>query len=312
MFLLTALARACEIRSMGTLKRRKRSYLRNSLSPRELAAALGVSESSLKRWADEGRLAAERTVGGHRRIAVAEAVRFVREAGLSVRRPELLGLPSSAGLADSGSGDDVVDGLHGALVADRAEEARSLIISLYVEGRGLGWIFDVPVREALARVGDLWEHDAAGVFLEHRATETCLGALSELRLLVPAPAEDAPVALGSGWAGDPYLVPSAMAALVLAEAGYAVRNLGADTPPGAMLAAVRHYRPRLVWQSFSAPPKSPRDAAAAMRVLAESLSGGHLLIGGRGSTALVLPPHPAIQRVQTMTELAAFARGAAV
>jgi MerR family transcriptional regulator, light-induced transcriptional regulator len=297
---------------MRTLKRQKRSQIGKSLSPRELAVALGVSESSLKRWADEGRLAAERTVGGHRRIAVAEAVRFVRETGLTVRRPDLLGLPSSAGVTIRHDRDEVVDRLHSALAADRAEEARSLIVSLYVGGGALGWIFDGPVREALARVGDLWEHDAAGVFLEHRATETCLSALSELRLLVPPPAEDAPVALGSGWTGDPYLVPSTMAALVLAEAGYAVRNLGADTPLGAMLAAVRHYRPRLVWQSFSAPPKNTRDAAAAMRVLAESLGGGHLLIGGRGSAALSLPPHPAIQRVATMTELAAFARGAAV
>jgi len=37
------------------------------LSPRELAEALGVSESSLKRWVDAGKIAASRTEGGHRR-----------------------------------------------------------------------------------------------------------------------------------------------------------------------------------------------------------------------------------------------------
>jgi MerR family transcriptional regulator, light-induced transcriptional regulator len=295
---------------MDTRKRQIRSRRTEHLSPRALAAALGVSESSLKRWADEGRLVAERTVGGHRRIAVSEAVRFVRHSGLAVRRPELLGLPAP-GVSHGRAVDDVADRLHAALASDRWEEARSLIVSLYVEGPGLGWIFDGPVREALARVGSLWQHDEAGVFLEHRATETCLAALAELRLLVPPPPDGAPLALGGGCAGDPYLVPSAMAALVLAEAGYAVRNLGADTPPQAMLAAVRHYRPRLVWQSFSAPPKNARDAAAAILALADAVGAGHLVIGGRGSAGLVLPPHPAIQRMDSMTELAAFARGAA-
>ena len=46
------------------------------LSPRQLAVAIGVSESSLKRWADDGRLAVERTAGGHRRIPLPEAVRW--------------------------------------------------------------------------------------------------------------------------------------------------------------------------------------------------------------------------------------------
>jgi excisionase family DNA binding protein len=55
--------------------------MQNTLSPRELAAAVGVSESSLKRWADEGRVKVARTAGGHRRIELAEAVRFIRQSG---------------------------------------------------------------------------------------------------------------------------------------------------------------------------------------------------------------------------------------
>jgi MerR family transcriptional regulator, light-induced transcriptional regulator len=305
---------------MPKSNRPKRS---SHLSPRELAAALGVSESSLKRWADDGRLVADRTAGGHRRIAVAEAVRFVREAGLPVRWPELLGHASSQAEPDVASKtgvaseahvaskpDVVTERLHAALAADRGEEARGIIVSAYVGGRGLGSLFDGPVRDALARIGDVWEHDEAGIFLEHRATETCLAALAELRLLLPPVPADAPVALGGGGAGDPYQVPSAMAAVILAEAGYAVRNLGADTPPEALLAAVRHYRPRLVWQSFSAVPRNSREAAASVLRLADAVGEGRVVIGGRGSRGLPLASHPGIDRIDSMTELAAFARGA--
>ncbi|MEO7732315.1 MAG: helix-turn-helix domain-containing protein, partial [Kofleriaceae bacterium] len=62
------------------------------LSPHDLAAALGVSESSLKRWIDAGRIRATRTEGGHRRVSIADALAFVRETHAPVARPELLGL----------------------------------------------------------------------------------------------------------------------------------------------------------------------------------------------------------------------------
>ena len=53
--------------------------MKSVLSPKELAAAIGVSESTLKRWADDGLIVFSRTAGGHRRIRLAEAIRFIRE-----------------------------------------------------------------------------------------------------------------------------------------------------------------------------------------------------------------------------------------
>jgi MerR family transcriptional regulator, light-induced transcriptional regulator len=292
---------------MSTLKRAKRAT--PYLSPRTLAAALGVSESSLKRWADEGRLTAERTAGGHRRIRVAEAVRFIRRAGLSVVKPELLGVELSEPSTGGERGASAGERLYIALVEDRWSEARSLIVSLYLDGSGPGWIFDGPVREALARVGELWKHDPSGIFLEHRAVDTCLRALQELRQMIPPPPADAPVALGGGFADDVYLLPSTMAAMVLADAGWEAWNLGADTPVEATIAAIRHYRPRMVWQSFSATPRHPREAAAGLERIAAALEQGTLVVGGRGADSLPLPARPTLHRIGSMAELAAFARG---
>ena len=49
-----------------------------ALASGPLVDALGVSESSVKRWVDGGDLVAQRTAGGHRRIARGEALRFAR------------------------------------------------------------------------------------------------------------------------------------------------------------------------------------------------------------------------------------------
>ena len=69
------------------------------LSPADLAESLGLSVSTLKRWTDKGVLRVERTPGGHRRIAVSEALRFVRESGLRPVMPHRLGLPELGGLS---------------------------------------------------------------------------------------------------------------------------------------------------------------------------------------------------------------------
>jgi excisionase family DNA binding protein len=44
------------------------------VTPKQVAQAINVSESSLKRWCDQGLLTAIRTAGGHRRLALAAAL----------------------------------------------------------------------------------------------------------------------------------------------------------------------------------------------------------------------------------------------
>src|ERR1051325_8674833 len=58
------------------------------LTSKEAARVLGVSEASVKRWADSGLLPMEKTAGGHRRFRP-EDVAVVRRAGLNVDESRL-------------------------------------------------------------------------------------------------------------------------------------------------------------------------------------------------------------------------------
>jgi diguanylate cyclase (GGDEF)-like protein/PAS domain S-box-containing protein/excisionase family DNA binding protein len=68
-----------------------------SITLGEAAEALGVSASTLRRWADAGRIRVVRTAGGHRRFPTAE-VRRLAAASSTLRRPVLRGaqLPVTA------------------------------------------------------------------------------------------------------------------------------------------------------------------------------------------------------------------------
>ena len=54
-----------------------------ALTTQEVARLLSVSEATIKRWAEEGLIQSEKTVGGHRRFGLAEIARFKRERGAS-------------------------------------------------------------------------------------------------------------------------------------------------------------------------------------------------------------------------------------
>lgn len=270
------------------------------LSPRQLAQALGVSESSLKRWVDAGKIAAARTDGGHRKIAFAEAVRFIRETGAPLAHPEFLDMPEIAVAQQRALEGD--DRLYTYLVAGDAVAARGWLLSRYLGGASVEELADGAVREAMHSLGELWRHDEGGVFVEHRGTDICLQALAQLRNTFE-PRAEAPFAIGGAPEDDPYLLPTFLAAMVVASAGMRAVNIGPDTPIAAMQAAVAHYSPRLVWISASTPlpAQQAREIAAWIATVPATV-----LVGGRESGRIAREGD--IRTCDSMTELASVAR----
>ncbi|MEA2221630.1 MAG: hypothetical protein QOH83_6 [Solirubrobacteraceae bacterium] len=75
-----------------------------TLSLGQAAHVLGISTTTARRWADDGRLGATRTAGGHRRFSSSEVRRLLSERGspaIAPTEPPRRTLPSLAGLAES-------------------------------------------------------------------------------------------------------------------------------------------------------------------------------------------------------------------
>lgn len=268
------------------------------LSTRELSQALAVSESSLKRWIDGGKIAASRTEGGHRRIELSEALRFVRDSGTPIVRPDLLDLPEVAIARPR-----LVDYLR----AGDAAGARGWLAARYLEGATIAELADGPIRDAMQALGELWRHDESGVFVEHRATDACLQAIAHLRGMMPPVSPRAPCAVGGAPAGDPYLIASQLAAMVAAENGMRAVNLGPDVPAPALDRAVTDMGARLVWISVSA-PLAPARAGALHRAIEALPRSVAVVVGGREAAGLRLPER--VHRSSAMADLVAVVRSA--
>jgi len=313
--------------------------MKQVLSPKELALAIGVSESSLKRWADDGLIRVRRTAGGHRRIPIAEAIRFLRETEATLVRPEILGLPDVEAVSgDLPAREEEAGRLHAYLRDGHARRARGLILSMYLEGRSVADICDGPIRQAMQRIGELWRQGPEGIFIEHRAVDICAQAINLLRSTFPAapgsaPARAAagiadddddadadehsggrPVAVGGAPAGDPYMLPSLMAAASLEAEGFRAVNLGPNSPAEALLLAARHHQADLVWLSASAEGLPPADLAGQIHTLLKGLSeiGLSLIIGGAALERIQPPTAANLHIGRSMAELVAFAKGIAL
>ena len=103
----------------------------------EAALACGVSASTVRRWADTGRIAVVRTSGGHRRFPVAELRRLNGEAAA---RPSVRAVVLPA---------DALPALEALLLSASGELSAAVTRNLY-DGSTQGWFGSDPGREQLA------------------------------------------------------------------------------------------------------------------------------------------------------------------
>lgn len=284
--------------------------MRSIVTPRELAEAIGVSESSVKRWVDHGDIEAMRTAGGHRRISIQEAGRYLRERSIPLVRPDVLGLSDLAAYDDGESEvGDTAARFFDYLRRGAEPEARGLIISQYLEGQSVAEIIDGPLCAAMTRIGELWTRDPSGILWEHRATQIAMQALDRLRGLLKVPA-DAPVAVGGAPTGDRYLLPSLAVAAVLEGEGVRAVNLGAETPGETLALGAEEHIARLAWLSVSfveAPERIRTDILGLLEALAER--GTPLVVGGSQAKKLRLPKSDLLYVGGSMAELEALVKG---
>jgi excisionase family DNA binding protein len=298
--------------------------MKTLLTPKDLADALGTSESSMRRWIDSGRVRMSRTAGGHRRIEVGEAMRFIRAMGLPVIRPEALGLDAiselaavtdraaGAGGAGVGAGtppENIDCRLLGALTAGDRAMVRGMVVSWYLSGRGLATLFDGAMRHALTKLGEPWTADRAAILTEHRAADICVEAINALRAMLPRPNGNARIAIGGTPNDEWHSIPSLMAAMVACESGMRDVNYGANVPIDLLARAAADEKARLVWLSITMPPR--RGMRAELAKLGADLAGhgATLVVGGRHALDACPPKHPNVHCVQSMSELNAFIHG---
>jgi len=223
----------------------------NLFSPKAVAKAIGVSESSLKRWCDAGKISAMKTAGGHRRLRQSQVVTFLRErTKYELLDPESIGLPDLAGISVTDLNDATTQ-FQQALVAEDESRCHRLLTYLYVNGWAMEQIVDHVICTAFKQIGTQWQNGDLEVYQERRACEICFEGLGRIKAILNAPEPTAQTAIGGTIEDDHYALCTKGIEVTLVSHGWKATSLGTHLPFSTLLQAALIKQPDLVWVSVS-------------------------------------------------------------
>jgi MerR family transcriptional regulator, light-induced transcriptional regulator len=141
------------------------------------------------------------------------------------------------------------------------------------------------IAAAFREIGVRWECHEAEVYQERRACEIALRVLFDLRRVQQVPERKTWLATGGTIEGDQYSLPSAMAELVLRDAGFYATSLGTSIPFASLVKALQETKPKLFWLSVSH-IREGLDFVTEFAALSQTCvnTGTALAVGGRALT----------------------------
>lgn len=254
-------------------------------SPKEVAQAIGVSESSMKRWVDKGLIEASKTAGGHRRVQLDAVLDFLRRSGKQLENPVAIALPEGCGMDMPADIHQAREQFQKALIAGEEVVARRIAIDVFISGFSVAEMCDQMITPTFHEIGNMWQCGDVKVYEERQACEVCQRTIHELRRAVKQAGADQPLALGGTLDGDPYTIATSLAELVLRDIGWRAQSLGNMLPFEAIRSSIIEKQPKLFWISVTT-IRDPHRFVADFNLLfdvAQSV-GTSLVAGGQGLT----------------------------
>jgi len=258
----------------------------NALSSADVARMLDVNASSVKRWADEGKLPCMRTPGGHRRFLLTHVEAF-RSCHLENHQ---------------GVWQDQLSSL---LTQGRQGEAESLLLTKRAE---LGRWQDVgdEVGQILHNLGVRWTQGTLSISEEHVASECLLRCINRILYLFPR-RQDSPVCALASAPGDEHTLGLAISELILAENGWNSMWLGRMCPVETLVDVAKSPDIGMLALSASVFSSMPSMLGEIVRELGPTCMAHNtqLVLGGHGQW-----PENVFDsiRVRTFTEFGDFIR----
>ncbi len=281
--------------------------MQEQLTTRQIADALQVSESSVKRWCDRGVIPTIRTVGGHRRIPLAGFMKFLEKTNQQVVLPLSNKQEEASGSSDAVTIESVRQDFVAALAAGNEEECRELLTQHFAQTESIACVADELIAPALSIVGHEWRCGNLEVYQERRGCGICAQIIHELKRLLPTPPSNAPLAMGGAPEGDQYTLSSQLIESLLQQCGWKAMNLGPNIPLASMAAAAAKYTPKLLWLSVSYIPDEASFIAEYEKFHGSLPIGVNVVLGGQALTDRLRPRLKYTGFCDNLQQLSSFA-----
>lgn len=236
------------------------------MSTKDAMNILGVGATTIKRWADEGHLVANRTSGGHRRFDRSEVMRLMRHGPEHHRD-----LPQIEIWAQR-------------LTATRFTGSLPEQIRKYQETLGSWFELADFLGDIVNEIGTSWADGMISAVDEHIASSRMRSALSVLSASTTV-SDTAPICRLVALSGERHELGLALARLCLRKRGYETTFIGGDTPVKDLVEFILENEQRIVgvsasrWSTdYGTLEKAYSEISAACRK-----QGTELILGGEGA-----------------------------
>lgn len=289
-----------------------RAMHKTVLSTIDVARLFNVTETTVKRWADEGMLRCQKTPGGHRKFPIRSVIEFAEAHNFepigALALPDSDGLGGAIQLAIIKRDFSVLEHafVEKALSPDKAD--LYIFFSYLYEHRVPLWeIYDRVLRPGMAEIGARWARGAIGISQEHRASYETLDALAKLQneiLIKPSVGKTAVfAALGE----ELHEIGLRCASYLFESEGWQTHYLGARIPAADVIAASKEFKPAVLALSVTG-VSGGQEAAQQLTQVGEAVygNGTKVLVGGSGVPAEIREQPWLAGVVSTSRELLEF------
>jgi MerR family transcriptional regulator, light-induced transcriptional regulator len=257
----------------------------NMLSTQELSQLMNVTETTIKRWADSGKIMCMKTPGGHRKFLMKDVVEFAEKNGyvisgiktLNVEGKDKDTIEFAVYTHNYGMLTDIVLGV--VLKGDQ-QSLMELFRYLYRNHIYFPTIVDEILRPVLVKIGDLWAQGKVDINQEHLASQAITEVLIMLQSELHQKEMNGYKALCACPEGELHEIGLRSVAFSLRGEGWDVTYLGANTPLDGFREMVDDMKPDLVCLSIT--HQSNLKSLKEIRDIGKRIQsyGGKYLVGG--------------------------------
>ena len=284
------------------------------LSTADVARLFNITETTVKRWADEGTLKCQKTLGGHRKFDIKCVVEFATANGMEPVGTLVLEqdcFSSAIQIAVLGRDFSALSNIfvEKAMSVDR-HDLYEFLSYLYQHGFSLWEIYDLVLRPGLCEIGDRWKSKEVDIYREHRASHETLDAMAKLQAEIFRKTSVGKQAVCACLDDELHDIGLRCAANILEAEGWSVHFLGSRIPYQSIVEAVKDVRPEIVCLSVTYAEVTSRDIEKLkeLRRLVHR-AGGKLVFGGQKMPDKCLDSGCCDGVFHSMKDLAEFVHG---
>jgi excisionase family DNA binding protein len=267
------------------------SLQKTILSTSDVARLFNVTETTVKRWADEGTLRCQKTPGGHRKFEIRNVVDFAEEnhfepvGALEISGDDALGSRIQVAVL-SREFPVLVSAYVRKALAMEVDGLFPFLSYLYQHCIQIWEIHDRVIRPAMCEIGNSWSRGEIGINHEHRASYETLDALAKLQLQIRIKPPSGHSVVCATLGDEIHEIGLRCVANLFASEGWESHYLGARIPADAVSAAVVQLKPDVVCLSSTRTPAEDIRQEVGLIVRAARGVGAVVLAGGDSASSL--------------------------